>query len=540
MGLENALPESHEFSMLLHSYIEHGNREGLARLAQIWSPAIDEDGLMGDALHRFIFTGDEAAVRIILGAGVSPTVVSCSDPNYTPLLTAADAGHREIARLLWKLVGPEGRSYPKHRTCLQVAAGKGHADLVADLLDIWDGWPMDEKCAALNAAAAQWHDNVVGLLVAKVPYEAGAVQFALELSVTRGPILPVRLFVSREPITTPEVDLRLQRVVCRLIEAGADPDWKAFNNKVPLLHFAALSGHRIGSVKGLLEKGANPNIQDQSGKTVLHQLFRRPLSSKAGAGLRALLDHGASPELVDEAVETGLHAAAHTGTLEHLQLCLAACRDADAAIRRRTSHGESLLHYSAAGGREDIVEFLLSRGLDVNQANANGWTPLVCALMPTSVKRCYPHYSLASLLLRHGASARVVTDEGWTALHGLASYPSANRGLSAEVWEGVAPLVKELISHGAPLETESSVLLGRSVTTRTLTSDDAWGIRMRWFAQKAAASLTSSSASASSARDALVFADRDTAPHMWAYRTGAMEVFETILAHWASVSEAEN
>jgi ankyrin repeat protein len=483
--------------------------------------------MLGLALHRDIFKGDETAVRMILDAGVSPTVLSDGN-NYTPLLTASDAGPREIARLLWHLVGPEGRSCPAKRTCLELAAENGHVDLVYDFLDMWDGWSTDEKCRALHVAARQWHDNVVSLLLAKVPYETDVVQAALNLSITRGPILPVALWVSRQPIITAEDDLRLQRVVCRLIDAGANPDAR-LRSLVPLLHVAAQSGHRIGALKGLLEKGADVNIQDKSGKTALHKLFTRP--SPSMAALRALLQHGASPEMADETGETALHAVAYTGTLEQLQLCLPSCRDADAAIRLHTSHGELPLHYAAAGGREDIVEFLLSRGCNVDSANANGWTPLICTLMPTDVKSIYPKYSLASLLLQQGASAQVVTEEGWTALHGLASYPSTDRDLPPEKWEGVAPLVRELISRGAPLNTESSVLRSRSITRGTLIKSNAWGIRMRWFAQEAATSAPPESLE--------IVEDRDTTPHMWAYRTGAMEVFNTVLAHWGSVSEAE-
>lgn len=491
---------------------------------------------MGSALHRAIFKGDETAVRMILDAGVSPTVRGSYEPSYTPILTASHAGHREIARLLWHKVGPDGRCdsplYSK-RNCLEVAAQNGHADLVADFLDIWDGWPMDEKCGALYAASRERHDNVVSLLLAKVPYEAEPVQTALEAIVR----YHSNLWVGAEPISVPEKELRLQRVVCRLIDAGAKPDPIDGNlgRQPPLLHVAAWSGYWVGALQGLLEKGANANVQDKSGKTALHKLFARS-SSKTTVALNALLQHGASPELADETGETALHAVAHTGTLEQLQLCLASWRnlDADAAVHLQTHHGESLLHYAAAGGREDIVEFLLSRGLDVNSANANGWTPLICALMPTKVKWIYPDYSLASFLLQHGADAQAETEEGWTALHSLASYCS-DRGLfSPEEWEGVAPLVRELISRGAPLDTESSVLRSRSVTPSTLTTNNAWGIRMRWFAQGPGAISSTETATEG------ILEDRDTTPHMWAFRTGAMQVFKTILAYWAEASEAES
>ncbi|KAK4242722.1 ankyrin [Achaetomium macrosporum] len=512
------------FGSLVYTYVKYGNRKYLERLLQIWSPAIDDDHtLMGSALHRAILKGDETAVRMVLDAGVSPrVVVSHEPPNYTPLLIAAEADQREIARLLWQLVGPDGRSQPRSSNCLSVAAGKGHADLVADFLEMWDGWPMDEKRQALNTAAGEWHDMVVGVLLAKVPYEADAIQHALEVGATDSPILPVARIPSRVPITTAEDNLRQQRVVCQLIEAGANPDILLFNRTTPILHIAANSRHLIGALRGLLEKGANATIQDQTGKTALHRLFERSHSSMDA--LRLLLQHGASPEVADKAGETGLHAAAHMGTLEQLQLCLASCRDAEDALRLRTSHDESLLHYAAAGGREDNVEFLLSHGLDVNAANANGWTPLICALTRTNVKPSYPHCSIASLLLQHGASAQAVTHEGWTALHGLASYPSGNRRPPLENWDGVAPLARELIARGAPLDTGPRLLRGRAgelaATPAALASKSAWGIRIRRFLQRRLPVGTPDIAD-----------DPDTMPQMWAHRNGAVEVFNAILEH---------
>ncbi|KAJ4300427.1 hypothetical protein N0V88_003102 [Collariella sp. IMI 366227] len=146
------------------------------------------------------------------------------------------------------------------------------------------------------------------------------------------------------------------------------------------------------------------------------------------------------PELADEAGETALHAVAHTGTLEHLQLCLTACRSlsADAALHLRTQSDESLLHYAAAGGRKDIVEFLLHHGFDVNSRTANGWTPLICALTPTKVK--------------------------------------------PEKWDGVAPLTWDLIARGAPLDAEPLVVLRYvGVTRMARIETNVWGIRMRWL-----------------------------------------------------------
>jgi ankyrin repeat protein len=322
------------FANLVHAYTKNGNHDYLARLLQIWPNTTDNDHKsMGGALHHAIFKGDITAVQMMLDAGVSPIVEESQDPNYTPLLTAAETGQREIARLLCQLVGPEGRSDPAGRTCLWVAADNGHADLVNDFLHAWY-WTEDEVSAALWSAARQWHDETVGLLLSQVSFEVDTLQAALQVSIDRGPILPVAFWGSRNLISTSEEDLRLQRMVCRLVDAGANPDAKldaARGGQTPLIHAAANGRHRIGALKGLLERGANVNAQDKDGKTALHKLFKGFYPSTDS--LRVLLQHGASPEIADGAGETGMHAAAAKGTPEQLQLCVAACRGTEIAIR---------------------------------------------------------------------------------------------------------------------------------------------------------------------------------------------------------------
>lgn len=54
---------------------------------------------------------------------------------------------------------------------------------------------------------------------------------------------------------------------------------------------------------------------------------------------------------------------------------------------------------------------------------------------------------------------------------------------------------------------------------------------MRWFrvAQQAAVNISE-----------LILQDQETTPYMWAFRTGAKEVFEATKAHLAMVSEGES
>lgn len=173
------------------------------------------------------------------------------------------------------------------------------------------------------------------------------------------------------------------------------------------------------------------------------------------------------------------------------------------------SHGESLLHYAAAGRRLDAVEYLLGHGLSIHATSRNRWTPLLCALTPTSEKSFSTLVPLVARLLELGASANIVTGEGWTPLHALAAWRDGK--------EGSGLLTRELIARGAPLDAKASVIHSASANATVLCN--AWGFRMKRFVQGPAAEISH---------------EDPAGPLMWAYRTGAMDMFEAILAHWAS------
>ncbi|KAK1830844.1 ankyrin [Podospora conica] len=519
-----------QFYLALHSYTRQGKREALSSVLQIWtshqlnSTPSPDYRTISEVLYHAIWRGHTDDVQIIFDAGVPPTLRSDTEdyegPRHTtPLLTAAESGQRDVVRLIWDLVGPEGRLYPSDEdcpargwSCIGIAAKAGHAATVACFLELWDGWTAIEMRKALIAAAAAWHGDVVGLLLtpAIANYTADGIQDALAACIT--------------PSTTLEDDSVLARqrdVVCRLVDAGADPNgntppraWRAG----PMLIVAACSAGSLGLLTALLEKGADPNMQDsKNGQTALQQYRLHDRTPSSIATPKALLERGASPGVADHEGETPVHAIALAGTLEELELYLDHCVDANAALRRTNSHGETVLHYAAVGKHMETVKFLIDRGLDVNAVNHNGWTPLLCALMPTNRTRISGAEDIARLLLRHGARADTITAENWTPMHAVASWAYPCRHKEDETVD--VRLAKELVSHGASLDTETSVVRGRHATSSQFRGK--WGFRMQRFAET----------SINNGEDTVP--NQDTTPHMWAYRTGAMSIFQAILDHWA-------
>jgi len=193
--------------------------------------------------------------------------------------------------------------------------------------------------------------------------------------------------------------------------------------------------------------------------------------------------------------------------------------------------GESLLHYAAAAGNQDMVEFLVDRGLDVNKVNSNGWTPLMCAL--TSERRVNWRQTMPRLvayLLWRGADADVATDEGWTPLHALITQtgPLYDVGIEHEGGEWAVPLVRGLIKYGAPLDTEASFIRNADILSWEISG--VWGHRVVKFLAGRAKFQNGNTVS---------LPGLDTTPLMWAMRCNAMAVFDELMARFAVRWETE-
>ncbi|EGO59784.1 hypothetical protein NEUTE1DRAFT_61516, partial [Neurospora tetrasperma FGSC 2508] len=536
-------------------YSKHGDLESIEAMLQIWRNETasganadlamsDLQGAMADVFCEAVCRGQEAAVRMMLDAGVDPTHLrQACDSGYSPLQIAAEYGHRDIAHLLWNVVGPQGRfHYPSPRqpseampSCLVLAAYNGHAHLVADFLDLYDGWSSLERQTSLFQAAAVWHDDVVALLLAKFHYQSVDIQCALEAAVAihgrdHANGIPVQTR-NGEPLNR---DHQI-RVVRRLLSAGADVNRPFKNQKALPIHE---SFTQIELLKLFLERGADPNAKNGYGQTVLHRVAANFNPSPQGRqnrdyleALQTLLQHGALPDAPDNEKVAPLHLLADTGTPNVLRTCLGYCVDSSSAVRQLNQFGESLLHYAAAAGNGETVEYLLDQGLDADQANANKWTPLLCVLTPAksyNKGQTAARLAVARLLLERGASAQVMTEEGWTPLHALATVRDVDA--TEEERTGVGAFAEELIARGTPVDTEASVLRYCSPIFTSILSG-AWGHRM--------AELVPQLTRWAEDRHLQAYEDWELTPLQWAGRTGAIDVFDVLMRYFASKEQAE-
>ncbi|KAM0351337.1 hypothetical protein ACHAPZ_009486 [Fusarium culmorum] len=397
----------------------------------------DGDGCWGTPLHVAVYLDNIEAANLILQVGVGVDVAadsSAHEHRLSPLALAVRLGNQRLLWRLWQhLHSQEEESKAKVDSCLFEASINSQTTILRALLS-WKEWTAEAKTEALFWAARSWKVYSAQLLTTQLSFPQDVLDKALHHAVDFRPLIgdDFKLDYNGDDY------LQQQLLIAHLIDAGANPN--AIINGQPPIITAARSISLVGALKVLLDKGANPDATDRRGKSALHFLGSPTALNRSGpvvrlneTAIRILLSHNASVTLEDdESVVNPLHAAAFGSSLNMLQLYLSSCpsEQTSQALRSKNKFGETLLHYAAAGTKRDIVEFLLSQGLDVNGINTNGWTPLHCALTPARQgsqlngfsKSTSEALEIAKILLFHGADPRAVTAEGWAPLHCLSLF----------------------------------------------------------------------------------------------------------------------
>ena len=142
-------------------------------------------------------------------------------------------------------------------------------------------------------------------------------------------------------------------------------------NAMPELIRAAGQGD-IGTVRELLEKGANVNMKDnESGWT--------PLMSAAFSGnidiVKLLIKKGSRVNAQDKFSWTPLMIASRSGHADIARVLL----DAGADVNAKTGTGYTSLMAASKQGHADIVKLLLAKGADVHARDQFGWRSITLA-----------------------------------------------------------------------------------------------------------------------------------------------------------------
>jgi len=390
---------------------------------------------------------NEEVVTRLLALGASPQMTLGDSRRAIDL--AAAAGR-------WNIVALLDPDYPRPAAPGAEARGEGRADAhsPAHLLDAlrfghWQivdgfdervrGWSEGERAHLFaellkhaEGAPRYWLLNhgtdpnacdgdgtpLLALALAQLP---DALPSAIDLfragaQPSRGAIGEVALAIGK---TDQRRDL-MERLALALIDRGADIFAPDAEGRPPLTLAVAAGSQRL--VEALLGRGVDPNARDRHGRTPLFAALGLPPKT-ASELLKTLLRAGAGPEARAANGETPLGLALARPEAE-LQRWLnwPAWKPPQRAL------GQQDLMSAAASGDVVAVEKLLSLGLAVNAADAQGATALLRAAGNG-------HAMMVSCLLDHGADAARAAATGATA---LSAAVSARKG----------DVVERLLAHG--------------------------------------------------------------------------------------------
>ena len=121
----------------LHNEARRGDVEAVRSLLSNGADVFELDNLVGTPLHWAAARGHSEVVRLLLEAGAPIDAIGPTVERFTPLQLAATGGSIAVVEQL--LQAGADLSYGAvdgGGTALHIAAGKGHADVVALLLDV--------------------------------------------------------------------------------------------------------------------------------------------------------------------------------------------------------------------------------------------------------------------------------------------------------------------------------------------------------------------------------------------------------------------
>jgi ankyrin repeat protein len=130
-----------------------------------------------------------------------------------------------------------------------------------------------------------------------------------------------------------------------------------------------------------------------------------------------------------------IHDAADNGDLETVKKLISADpKLVDAPDRE----GKTALHYAAAKGHLNVVEWLVQKGANVNARNSSGITPLYLA-------KGFGKKDIAQFLEQHGGTAEVVKPQKQTAKTAITGTQSP-ASLVSPIKSAIVPIIEAVKS----------------------------------------------------------------------------------------------
>ena len=367
----------------------------------------------GAALIWAAAHNDKAIVDLLLNAGANPKAVN--DFGATALYAAADFSDPAVTKSLLAAGADPNLALASGETPVMSAAQKGNVETVRALLE-----------AGANPNAKEKNGGQTALMWATAggysPVTAELVKHKADVNALSKTGSTALMFAARGDLGS----------VRTLLDAGANPNLEIPDWKGTALTIASTMG-QPDIVEALLAKGADINHRDENSFTALHAAVRdsdygeeREQRVRAVATVKVLLAHGADPN-------ARIHQEKPTVR----------------ALDEVEFEGATPIALAAEVNNLEAIKLMVDAGGNPNTPTAHGTTPLMLASgAATDVQRARSieerglALQTAKYLVDRGADVNAAGQFGWTALHS-ATYQGINRSHGVPAQQG-----REHRSHG--------------------------------------------------------------------------------------------
>jgi ankyrin repeat protein len=311
-----------------------------------------------EELLEAIRMGDKEEVIRLVDADPALLEMEDNEENI-PVTVALEHGQNDIRCLLIQR-GADVRAGKEGMTALHAAALMG-AEELADLMVSYGARVSardSEERTPFMTASMNGHLSIARKLVQHTGQEG------LEDRDRRG---STALFLAAQAGHA--------EVVTYLLSIGANPGSKDIIHKTTLI--TAVSGGHMGVVQALVHHLGKQGLDERDGEgmTALHWAAIHGHEEVAVF----LLNHGASVDCKDLNERTTLMFASVGGRVGLVRLL--AKHMGGRGLDGRDKDGRTALQMAAADGRDEVVAFLLSQGVQANRGDISERTPLMFASM---------------------------------------------------------------------------------------------------------------------------------------------------------------
>lgn len=376
--------------------------------------SIDE-GISGKAFMEAVKMGDGRKAALLIQEGVYTEVRDSK--GDTPLLYCVRTGNTRLVEMLLRSGVLKDARTVNGKGALELAVDSGNMEMMSCLLD--RGISPDEVC----------HDNNPIFLKAVRFGDMETVKLLLRHGVSANT-------VGKDGQTALHIAARdgLMQYMDLMLAAGVNPDVRNDDGLTPLWAAAGASGpvERWQGIQRLLEAGAHGDSPGKDGETLLTLAIRGGLYDEAVE----LINHGAEVSGAHNGAPAPIEVALESGREDMIELLLSRGVDGVALLDDAFTRGDTRrarILFSAglpfqketrAGGEAedglvagcvrkgqlDLAELCLQYGANPHAPGREGRAPLHMAIAAGDA-------SMVDLLLQYGADPSSLGKEGQTPLH---------------------------------------------------------------------------------------------------------------------------